>query len=192
MHDLVPPPRPSPLPPGRIHVCPLRAVPHVVADHGASHLVTCLPGEVRVETPSGIHPANHARLFIHDITERIDGYIAPDIEHVTQLLQFAAGWDHRVGSMVIHCWAGISRSTAAAFITLCALNPEAPERLIARLLRETSPTAYPNRLMVRLGDTALGRGGRMVSAVETIGRGEIANEALPFSLPADLSALGRI
>jgi predicted protein tyrosine phosphatase len=89
--------------------------------------------------------------------------------------------------MVIHCWAGISRSTAAAFITLCALNPETPEDLIAKRLREASPTAYPNRLMIRLGDKALERGGSMVDAVESIGRGIVASEAVPFSLPADLS-----
>ena len=58
--------------------------------------------------------------------------------------------------MVVHCWAGISRSTAAAFISLCAINPDAPEELIAARLREASPTAYPNRLMVRLADAALG------------------------------------
>lgn len=174
--------------PGRIHVCPLNAVPHVVASCEASHLVTCLPGEVLVETPAAIQPANHMRLLIHDISEPVDGYIAPDDEHVAQLLDFAAGWD-RLGPMVIHCWAGISRSTAAAFITLCALNPEAPEPVIARLLREASATAYPNRLMIRLGDAALGRAGRMLAAVEAIGRGEVASEAIPFSLPADLSDL---
>ena len=78
-------------------------------------------------------------------------------------------------------------TTAAAFITLCALNPEADEASIARLLREASPTAYPNRLLIRLGDAALGRGGRMLQAVESIGRGEVASEAVPFSLPADLA-----
>ena len=141
---------------------------------------------IRFLTPAGIRPENHARLFIHDIAEPIDGHVAPDAEHVAQLLQFATAWDRR-GSMVIHCWAGISRSTAAAFIALCALNPETPEELIARRMREASPTAYPNRLMIRLGDAALGRTGRMMAAVEAIGRGVIANEALPFSLPADLS-----
>jgi predicted protein tyrosine phosphatase len=185
MHDLV---SPLPRPLGRIHVCPLSAVPHVVASHAASHLVTCLPGEVRVETPGAIQPANHIRLFIHDISEPVDGCIAPDTEHVTQLIDFAAGWD-RQGPMVIHCWAGISRSTAAAFIMLCALNPVAPEALIARLLREASPTAFPNRLMVGLGDAALAREGRMLAAVQAIGRGEIVGEAMPFSLPADLSEL---
>ena len=75
--------------------------------------------------------------------------------------------------MVIHCWAGISRSTAAALISLCALNPRCAEHLIARRLREASPTAYPNRLMIRLADAALGRKGRMVAAVEAIGRGVV-------------------
>jgi len=187
MHDLV---SSFPVAPGRIFVCPLSAVPHVVAGCEASHLVTCLPGEVRVETPVSIKPVNHIRLFIHDIAEPIDGYIAPDTEHVVQLIDFAAAWD-RTGPMVIHCWAGISRSTAAAFIMLCALNPEVPEARIALQLREVSPTAFPNRLMVRLGDTALGRDGRMLAAVEAIGRGEIVSEAIPFSLPADLSELHR-
>jgi predicted protein tyrosine phosphatase len=170
----------------RIHVCPLSAVPDVVASCEASHLVTCLQDDVLVETPAPIRPGNHMRLRVHDIAQPIDGCIAPGAEHVAQLLEFAAGWD-RQGSMVIHCWAGISRSTAAAFIALCALNPETSEERVARLLREASPTAYPNRLMIRLGDAALGRAGRMIDAVEAIGRGEIATQAVPFSLPSDLS-----
>jgi predicted protein tyrosine phosphatase len=185
MHDLV---SPSPRRSGRIHVCPLSAVPDVVARCDASHLVTCLQDEVLVETPLAIEPINHMRLRIHDIAEPVEGWIAPRAEHVAELLAFVAAWD-RMGPMVIHCWAGISRSTAAAFIGLCALNPEAPEEHIARMLREASPTAFPNRLMIRLGDAALGRSGRMIEAVEAIGRGTIAREAVPFSLPADVSAL---
>jgi predicted protein tyrosine phosphatase len=183
MHDLAQPVRP-----GRIHVCPLTAVPDVVASSAASHLVTCLKDHMLVETPAPILPGNHMRLHIDDIAQPMEGMVAPDSAHVAQLLEFAAAWDGR-GPMVIHCWAGISRSTAAAFITLCALNPETPEERIARLLRDASPTAYPNRLMVRLGDLALGRAGRMQTAVEAIGRGQVATQALPFSLPVDLSGL---
>jgi predicted protein tyrosine phosphatase len=186
MHDhLASRPLPTSAASGRIHVCPLSAVPLVVESHAASHLVTCLKDHVLVETPALISPANHMRLHIDDIAEPKDGMVAPDASHVAQLLAFGAAWD-RQGPMVIHCWAGISRSTAAAFITLCALNPEVPEERIARLLREASPTAYPNRLMIRLGDAALGRRGRMLEAVEAIGRGEVATEAVPFSLPVDL------
>ena len=186
MHDvLTPRTRPSPGSSSRIHVCPLSAVPHVVELHAASHLVTCLKDHHAVETPAAILPGNHMRLHIDDITEPKEGMVVPDAGHVAQLLEFAAAWN-RQGDMVIHCWAGISRSTAAAFIMLCALNPEAPEALVAGLLREASPTAYPNRLMVRLGDAALGRRGRMQEAVEAIGRGEVATEAVPFALPADV------
>ena len=184
MHDILRP-HPAPNASSRIHVCPLSAVPHVVELHAASHLVTCLKDHVLMETPPAILPGNHMRLHIDDITEPREGMVAPEASHVAQLLEFAAAWDRR-DDMVIHCWAGISRSTAAAFIMLCALNPEAPEALVARLLREASPTAYPNRLMVRLGDAALGRRGRMQEAVEAIGRGEVATEAVPFSLPVDV------
>lgn len=173
---------------GSIHVCPLSAVPDVVAGCSASHLLTCLQDEIVVETPAFIRPDLHVRLHVDDISQPIAGYVAPNEQHVAKLIDFALSWGGQ-GPMVVHCWAGISRSTAAALISLCALNPEASERLIALRLREASPTAYPNRLMVRLADAALDRKGRMVDAVESMGRGVVAQEARPFSLPADFSSL---
>jgi predicted protein tyrosine phosphatase len=111
----------------------------------------------------------------------------PCKEHVSDLVQFALEWD-RKAPLLIHCWAGISRSTAAAFISLCALNPKADEHELARALRRASTTAYPNRRLVALADAALSRQGRMVAAVEHIGRGRIAEEAEVFALPALLAA----
>jgi predicted protein tyrosine phosphatase len=171
---------------GAIHVCPLSALPDVVVRHQASRLLTCLQDAVLVETPHPILPDRHLRLHIHDISEPLPGCIAPDAEHVGRLIDFALDWGGR-GPMVVHCWAGISRSTAAAFAALCAINPGVDEELIAQRLREASPTAYPNRLMIRLADAALGRRGRMVQAIEGIGRGVVAVEAVPFSLRADHS-----
>ena len=69
-----------------------------------------------------------------------------------------------------------------------AVDPGASGGRIAVRLREASPTAYPNRLMIRLADAALGRDGRMVHAVEAIGRGVPAGEAEPFSIAADHSS----
>jgi predicted protein tyrosine phosphatase len=171
---------------GAIHVCPLSAVADIVANHNASHLLTCLQDAVLVETPRSIVADKHLRLHIHDIAEPMLGCIEPGEEHVAQLLKFALDWGGH-GPMVVHCWAGISRSTAAAYSALCAINPDVPEDFIARRLREASPTAYPNRLIIRLADHALGRRGRMVRAIESIGRGVIANEAVPFSMRADLA-----
>ena len=84
--------------------------------------------------------------------------------------------------MIIHCYAGISRSTASAYSALCLLNPEIPEDVIAQRLRRASGTATPNRLIVSIADDLLGRGGRMVDAVSAIGMGAPAVEAVPFGL----------
>jgi predicted protein tyrosine phosphatase len=171
---------------GAVHVCPLSTLPDVVVRHQASHLLTCLQDGVLVETPDPVLPERHLRLGMHDICQPMLGYIAPGAEHVERLIDFALDWGGR-GPMVVHCWAGISRSTAAAYTALCAINPGVDEELIALRLREASPTAYPNRLIISLADAALGRRGRMVRAIEGIGRGVVAVEAVPFSLRADHS-----
>jgi predicted protein tyrosine phosphatase len=171
---------------GRIHVCPLSAIEQTVRQHNASRLMTCLNDDFLVQTPKLIRPGGHLRLVMHDIDEPLPEYVAPNEDHVARIIDFALDWGGD-GPMVVHCWAGISRSTAAAFTVLCAINPDASEAAIAVALREASPTAYPNRLLVRLADAALGRRGRMVRAIEAIGRGVIASEALPFSLAADHS-----
>jgi predicted protein tyrosine phosphatase len=82
---------------------------------------------------------------------------------------------------VIHCYAGVSRSTAAAFVAVCTLNPRRSEAAVAEALRRASPTATPNIRIVALADDILGRNGRMVEAITAIGQGLLA-EATPFRL----------
>ena len=82
--------------------------------------------------------------------------------------------------MVIHCYAGVSRSTASAFAAACLLNPHRDEMEIARKIRAASPIASPNRLIVSLADKALGRDGRMIRALENIGPATMMVEGIPF------------
>jgi predicted protein tyrosine phosphatase len=171
---------------GMLHVCPFSALPNLVERAKASHLISLLQEEILVERPRGILPERHLRLRVHDISEPLAGCVHADPTHIEEMIAFARAWGGQ-GPMVVHCWAGISRSTAAAYTALCCINPDVPEDLIAFHLRRASPTAYPNRLMIRLADQALGRGGRMVDAIEAIGRGVIAGEAVPFAIAADLS-----
>jgi predicted protein tyrosine phosphatase len=173
--------------PDTIYVTPLSLVEPTIADASVSHLVTLINGDMPVPTPPSIDPDRHLRLSMNDICEPAEGLVLPCEEHVADLVQFALGWD-REAPLLIHCWAGISRSTAAAFISLCALNPEADEFVLARALRRASPTAYPNRRLIALGDEALARSGRMIAAVEAIGRGDIAEEGQVFALSALLAA----
>jgi predicted protein tyrosine phosphatase len=167
-----------------IHVCSLARLRDTVAQTRASHIVTLLRLVDRVERPHTIAPDNHLILGMDDIATPMDGYTHPAEEHVTELIRFVQRWDRRA-PLVMHCYAGISRSTAGAFISACALNPGRDESLIARAIRGASATAMPNVLLVGHADRILGRGGRMIEAVEGLGPGRPAQEGEPFRLDLD-------
>ncbi|MBZ6076206.1 tyrosine phosphatase family protein [Microvirga puerhi] len=164
-----------------LHVCPLSRLQDTVTETRASHVVTLINVGSVVERPQGISPDRHLFLGVSDIIEPLDGHILPASDHIEQLLTFVRAWG-RESPLVFHCWAGISRSTAAAFISACALVPERNEADIAQALRLASPTATPNAKFVALADDILGRQGRMVEAIHGIGRGAEAMEGTPFML----------
>jgi predicted protein tyrosine phosphatase len=164
-----------------IHVCSLARLHATVEETGARRVVTLMRDVELVRRPPSVEHADHLLLRLDDISEPIVGYTVPGEEHVAELLTFVRSWD-RAAPLVIHCYAGVSRSTAGAFVSACALNPRRPETEIARDIRRLSPTATPNIRIVRLADRILGRDGRMVAAVEAIGRGVECYEGHPFRL----------
>lgn len=165
-----------------VYVCSLAQVAATVSSTRASHLVSLINGSTLVVRPESIAEANHLFIGINDITEAQEGMVLPGEEHVRRLIDFAGGWD-RAMPMVVHCFAGISRSTAGAFISLCVTRPERDEREIATQLRAASRFATPNSRLIAIADEMLGRNGRMVEAIAAIGRGEMAMEGVPFALP---------
>jgi predicted protein tyrosine phosphatase len=134
-----------------------------------------------VNRPSGIAAERHLVVVLSDIVVEVDGHTLPSESHVENLLTFVRQWDQSA-PLLIHCWAGVSRSTAAAFITACALRPHRDEAEIAQAVRTKSPTATPNSRLVTIADAMLGRNGRMVAAIEKIGRGRNCFEGAPFAL----------
>jgi predicted protein tyrosine phosphatase len=156
-------------------------MPETVEQTGARHVVSLIGDEAHLRRPAAIAPENHLWLRMHDVAQPLDGYILPESTHVANLLRFVRHW-RREAPLVVHCFAGISRSTASAFAAVCALNPDREEAAIAQELRRASPTASPNIRIVALADDLLGRNGRMIAAVESIGRGVVATEARPFRL----------
>jgi predicted protein tyrosine phosphatase len=162
-----------------IHVCSLAALPDTVKATGASHILTVMAKVDQVQRPESVLEANHLKVQMDDITEQIDGFVVPSDSHIEQVLNFVRGWD-RNAPMVVHCYAGISRSTASAFAAACALNPHRDEISIARQIRAASPVASPNRLIVSLADKALGREGRMLRALDAMGPGSMMVEGRPF------------
>ena len=164
----------------RLIVSPLPQVERLLAEHRPSHLVTLAsPGaEVAFDAEYRLD------LRFNDIAAPREGLVAPSLEHVEALLAFADGWSG-ARPLLIHCWAGVSRSTAAAYEIVCASAAPGREAEWAERLRSLAPTATPNPLIVALADRLLNRDGAMTRAVAAIGRG--AETAWGQAFELDLS-----
>jgi predicted protein tyrosine phosphatase len=162
-----------------IIVCGLNVAQVQIDLHKAKSVIGILGPETPHPQYSNID--NHLKLTFNDINIDTPGLVSPREQDAKRLISFVECWDQKQ-PMLIHCWAGISRSTASAFAALCILRPRQDEMEIARELRNASPSATPNRLITRQVDQILGRQGRMLAAVEAIGRGATAFEGSPFTL----------
>jgi predicted protein tyrosine phosphatase len=164
-----------------IHVSSLNGLNAVAARLPSFHLLSLLSPTHDNETLRQLARDSHLRLTFHDIMEVTPGLIAPDRDAIEAILDFGRRGTPDI-PLVIHCWAGISRSSAAAFMIACDRNG-GYEREIADELRRRAPFATPNRLMVRLSDEVLARDGRMVEAIDRSGRGAEAFEGTAYTLP---------
>jgi predicted protein tyrosine phosphatase len=168
----------------RLLVTPLSSLEETIATHAPSHLVSLLSPEHMIETPAGFAVGRHLKLGVNDIVDPAAGTAPPRRAHIDALLEFSRGWDARQ-PLLIHCWAGISRSMASAFTILCdRLGPDR-EIEIARAMRHRAPHAQPNRLLVSHADEALGRGGKMLAALKTMGPPSVVEEGITTVFPLE-------
>ena len=158
-------------------------MPRHVTALAASHLISIITPAEMPMTPSGIHPDNHLQVGCHDIIEPYPDAIHPGESHVAAVIDFAQRWDRR-NPLVVHCWAGVSRSTATA-LTVACIHAKASELEIARRLRTAAPHAHPNTLIVAIADRLLNRNGALIAAVEAIGFGSIPDRAPLVELNLD-------
>ncbi|MDH7791926.1 tyrosine phosphatase family protein [Ochrobactrum sp. AN78] len=161
-----------------IVVSPLSKFEAQIELHQPSHMVTLSSGDV----PSTSGTTKRLSLIFNDIVEPRDGLVMPESVHIEQFLEFTSTWD-RARPLLIHCYAGVSRSTAAAYIAALSFDAQLDEAQLARTLRERSPSATPNMRLIELADEILARKGRMVEAIRAIGHGKDAFEGNVFSLP---------
>jgi predicted protein tyrosine phosphatase len=143
------------------------------SDRSVTHVLSIMdPGW---STPAAFarYPAHHRLdLRFHDAIEEAPDVILPERRDVETILGFGARLaadhaDRGDSHVLIHCHAGVSRSTAAMLSLITQAHPaEDEETLIARLVA-IRPQAWPNLRMVGFADDLLGRDGRLVA---TLGR----------------------
>jgi len=167
--------------PFRITVCGLEELV-AVGEGRPSHVLSILDPEWPVPEAFGQY-GEHEKLELrfHDVIETDTGDKAPMQEHVDALLAF--GRDLMAeppadAHLLVHCHAGISRSTAAMSLILAQGLPDVPaEAILAEVLR-IRDKAWPNLRMLEMGDATLGRGGSLPQAAHAIYRRQI--ERRPF------------
>jgi predicted protein tyrosine phosphatase len=114
------------------------------------------------------HSRSTLLLRFQDIdASRPDG---PTAEHVEKIIAFAdqvcSAHARAPARLLVHCHAGISRSTASAYIALARdLGLARAADAFRQLLRVTS-NPWPNRLLVALADDVLGARGRLLAPLD--------------------------
>lgn len=137
---------------------------------GVTHVLSILdPGYP--EPPAFARYDAHHRLTLrfHDIIGPWPGWQAPERADVEALIAFGAELDAAGGGLrhlLVHCHAGVSRSTAAMATLLTRHAPPGGEARVFERIRGIRPQAWPNSRMVGFADELLGRGGRMVAALQ--------------------------
>ena len=159
--------------PFKITVCGIDELPA----HGAvgiSHVLSILDPDWPVPDAFGSF-GEHERLELrfHDVIEEIPGMIAPQPEHVSQLL--ALGRDVVAepapgAHLLVHCHAGVSRSTASMILMVAQARPLGAASAVAQEILRIRPQAWPNLRIIEIGDALLGRGGEIIEAVKEIYR----------------------
>lgn len=161
-------------PPYALSICGKHEV-HRFADRAITHLLSIEDPGTPKATPEWF-TGPHVQLHLSDLdaahqANSLRG-VLPTKEHVREILRFGAtcieaSSNSRV-HLLVHCYAGISRSTAAAFaLATQALGVEHADDALALVL-QTRPEAYPNHLIVRHADRLLGGQGRLVTALQPL------------------------
>lgn len=141
---------------------------------GASHVLSILDPDWPVPEAFGSF-GEHEKLELrfHDVIEDVAGQVPPQTEHVAALLAF--GRDLMAGPpsgahLLVHCHAGVSRSTASMALILAQGLPHLPAREILEEVLRIRPVAWPNLRLIEMGDAMLARNGEMVAAAHEIYR----------------------
>jgi predicted protein tyrosine phosphatase len=166
--------------PMRITICGLEELAGHCEARGVTHVLSILdPGFPEPDSIRNFALDRRLKLNFHDVIEAAPGWIAPERWDVELLLAFGrnigqpplyGGFDVPDTHLLVHCHAGLSRSTASAILLLAQRDPARSAHDIVGQITRLRPQAWPNLRMIEMGDTLLGREGEIVAAVGALYR----------------------
>lgn len=106
------------------------------------------------------------RLVFDDTINPESIYQPPSIEQIGEIIDFAHTIHGCEKPVLFHCEAGISRSSAAAYICNAVWFGEGNERTALDRLYESHVRIAPNSLMVKYADKLLNRKNKLIRALE--------------------------
>lgn len=151
-----------PLPHHKVTICGIPEL-SLHCSAGVSHVLSIIdshePRPPALDDYAGI---DHELVRFDDVVAEYPGFEACTPTHIARVLAFGERV-HAVPAshVLVHCHAGISRSTAAAAILMCQHAPGHEEAAFLKLL-ELRKHGWPNTRMVEFADTLLGRDGAML------------------------------
>lgn len=166
----------------RLTICGIEELPgHCTPDTipGVTHVLSILdPGWPEPEPIRNFDLERRLKLHFHDVIEPMPGWIAPERWDVELLLAFGRKLSQTAETasqangthLLVHCHAGVSRSTASAILLLAQSNPSKPAHDIVGQVIRLRPQAWPNLRIIELGDALLGRDGEIVASVSMLYR----------------------
>ena len=160
---------PEPAASGRLTICGLQEL-GAFQNAAVTHVLSILdPHCPEPQDFMAYGPHRRLTLRFDDIIETTPGMLLPELHHIETLLEFGSGLASAEGDplahLLVHCHAGISRSTASMTILLAEARPNTDEDALFAHIREIRPQAWPNSRMIALADDLLGRDGKLVAAL---------------------------
>jgi predicted protein tyrosine phosphatase len=139
---------------------------------GVTHVLSILdPDTPDPPAFSAFAPHHRLALRFHDIIETLPDRLAPARADVERLLAFGHELSDTSGNhLLIHCHAGVSRSTASAALILAQARPDRAARDALEAVAQLRPRAWPNLRILEFGDELLSRNGEIVAAAAAIYR----------------------
>jgi predicted protein tyrosine phosphatase len=176
-------------PPFSIAVCGIEEL-EGHRETAATHVLSILDPDYPVPEAFGAY-GEHVRLELrfHDIIDPTPGMIPPSPEHAEAILGFGRSLAAEPNAnLIVHCHAGISRSTASMALILAQAMPDATAAGVLAIVHGMREKAWPNLRLIELGDAMLGREGRLIAAAHALYRVQI--ERRPH-IAAYMDELGR-